>query len=197
MILKLDKLNIGVAITGSFCTFEKVFRELENIAKKGCNIYTIFSYASQNIDSRFGNSKDFIERARKISNREPILTIEGAEPIGPNNLLDILIIVPCTGNTLAKLVNGVIDTPVLMAAKGHLRNNKPLVVAISSNDALGINFKNLGSLLNMKNVYLVPFGQDNYIKKPNSMIAHTDKIIPTLEMALEGKQLQPIIESPF
>lgn len=195
--LKLNNLNIGVAITGSFCTFDKIFLELENLTKEGCNVYTIFSYASQNIDCRFGKSDEFISRAEEITHNKPILTIEEAESLGPQNKLDILIIAPCTGNTLAKLANGITDTPTLMAAKGHLRNNKPLVVSLSTNDALGINFKNIGALLTAKNVYLVPFGQDNFIGKPNSMVAHTNLIIPTLELALEGKQIQPVIKSPY
>ncbi len=194
--LKLNKLNIGVAFTGSFCTFDKIFIELENLIKEGCNVYTIFSYTSQNIDCRFGKSEEFISRAESITLTKPILTLEEAEPLGPQNMLDILIIAPCTGNTLAKLVNGITDTPALMAAKGHIRNNKPLVISLSTNDALGFNFKNIGTMLNTKNVYFVPFGQDNYSGKPNSMVAHTKLIIPTLEQALDGKQIQPVIKSP-
>ena len=196
MSLKLNNLNIGVAFTGSFCTFDKIFIELENLKKEGCNVFTIFSYASQNIDCRFGKSDEFISRAKDIALTEPILTLEKAEPLGPQNMLDILLIAPCTGNSLAKLVNGITDTPALMAAKGHLRNNKPLVISLSTNDALGFNFKNIGAMLNTKNVYFVPFGQDNHTGKPNSMVAHTNLIIPTLEQALEGKQLQPVIKSP-
>ena len=194
--MKLDKLNVGVAFSGSFCTFDKIFIELENLVKEGCNVYTIFSYAAQNIDCRFGKSDEFISRAENTSLNKPILTLEEAEPLGPQNMLDILIIAPCTGNTLSKLVNGITDTPVLMAAKGHLRNNKPLVISLSTNDALGFNFKNIGAVLNTKNVYFVPFGQDNCTKKPNSMTAHTGLIIPTLEQALDGKQIQPVIQSP-
>ncbi len=194
--LKLNNLNIGVALTGSFCTFDKIFVELENLIKEGAKVYTIFSYASQNIDCRFGKSSDFIQKAESITQNKPILTLEEAEPLGPQNMLDILIVAPCTGNSLAKLVNGITDTPALMAAKGHLRNNKPLVIALSTNDALGFNFKNIGAMLNTKNVYFVPFGQDNYNGKPNSMVAHTELIIPSLEQAMEGKQLQPVIRSP-
>lgn len=194
--LKLNKLNIGVAFTGSFCTFDKIFIELENLIKEGSNVYTIFSYAAQNIDCRFGKSEEFISKAESITLTKPILTLEEAEPLGPQNMLDILIIAPCTGNTLAKLVNGITDTPALMAAKGHIRNNKPLVISLSTNDALGFNFKNIGTMLNSKNVYFVPFGQDNYSGKPNSMVAHTNLIIPTLEQALDGKQIQPVIKSP-
>ena len=158
-------------------------------------IQTIFSDAAQSIDSRFGEAKDFVEKARALSNAEPMLTISQAEPIGPKSLLDILVILPCTGNTIAKLANGITDTPALMAAKAHLRNDKPLLLSISTNDALGMNMKNIGLLLNAKNVYFVPFGQDNPDKKPNSMIAHTELLIPSLEAALEGRQYQPVILS--
>lgn len=195
MVLKGKK--IGVAFTGSFCTYSKIFPELERLVEEGAEVCTIFSEASQTIDSRFGRAEDFLKRTEEITGKPPILTIETAEPIGPKSLLDILVIFPCTGNTLAKLANGITDTPVLMAAKAHLRNEKPLVISLSTNDALGMNMKNIGLLLNAKNVYFVPFGQDNPEKKPNSMIAHTERLIPAIEKALEGKQAQPIIDSPF
>ena len=118
----------------------------------------------------------------------------GGRTIGPKGYLDILLIAPCTGNTLAKLANGITDTPVLMAAKAHLRNGRPLVISVSTNDALGINLKNIGLLFNMKNIYFVPFGQDNPEKKPNSMIARTELLIPSIEAALNGKQYQPVIQ---
>ena len=122
-----------------------------------------------------------------------MLTISDAEPIGPESLLDLLILFPCTGNTIAKLANGITDTPALMAAKAHLRNEKPLLLSISTNDALGMNMKNIGLLLNAKHIYFIPFGQDNPQKKPNSMIAHTELLIPAAKAALEGKQYQPLI----
>lgn len=187
--------KVGVAFTGSFCTYQKVFSELENLSREGAVIQTIFSDAAQTIDSRFGEAKDFVEKARVLSKTNPMLTISQAEPIGPKSLLDILVILPCTGNTIAKLANGITDTPVLMAAKAHLRNDKPLLLSISTNYALGMNMKNIGLLLNAKNVYFVPFGQDDPEKKPNSMIAHTDLLIPSLEAALEGRQYQPVIQS--
>lgn len=192
--MDLKGKKVGVALTGSFCTFDKIFTELEKLVEAGADVYTIFSDASQKIASRFGKPEDFISRAEEITGRKPIFTIEEAEPIGPKSYLDILVIFPCTGNTIAKLANGITDTPVLMAAKVHLRNNKPLVISVSTNDALGMNMKNIGLLLNAKNIYFVPFGQDNPEKKNNSLIAHTDKLIPALELALEGKQYQPIIE---
>lgn len=191
--MTLKGKNIGVAFTGSFCTYEKVFKELERLAAEGANIQTIFSDASRTLDSRFGRAKDFVKKAEEMTGNKPMMTIPEAEPIGPGSLLDILVIFPCTGNTIAKLANGITDTPVLMAAKAHLRNNKPLLISISTNDALGMNMKNIGLLLNAKNIYFIPFGQDNPKTKPNSMIAHTELLIPALEAALEGRQYQPII----
>lgn len=195
--MSLANKKIGIAFTGSFCTYKRIFEELEKLIKEGAEIYTIFSNAAQTIDSRFGKSEDFIKKATELTGKKPILTIPEAEPIGPKAYLDALVIFPCTGNTIAKLANGITDGPVLMAAKAHLRNEKPLILSISTNDALGMNMKNIGLLLNSKNIYFIPFGQDDYVKKPNSLIAHTEMIIPTVESAMEGKQIQPIIKSPF
>lgn len=192
--MSLEGKKIGVAYTGSFCTFDKTFKELENLTNTGADVQTIFSYNSQKIDSRFGNANNFIDKAEQITKNKPILSIEDSEPIGPKSLLDILVIMPCTGNTIAKLANAITDTPALMAAKAHLRNQKPLLISISTNDALGMSMKNIGMLLNAKNIYFVPFGQDDPNKKPNSMIAHTELLIPSIEEALIGKQIQPIIK---
>lgn len=191
--MSLKGKRVGVALTGSFCTYEKVFQELKKLTNEGALVQTIFSDAAGTIDSRFGKAEDFIKKAEEITRQKPMRTIPEAEPIGPNSLLDILVLCPCTGNTIAKLANGITDTPALMAAKAHLRNNKPLLISISTNDALGMNMKNIGLLLNAKNIYFVPFGQDNPEKKPNSMIAHTELLIPSLEAALHGRQYQPII----
>lgn len=191
--MSLKGKRVGVALTGSFCTYEKVFQELKKLTDEGALVQTIFSDAAGTIDSRFGKAEDFIKKAEEITRQKPMRTIPEAEPIGPNSLLDILVLFPCTGNTIAKLANGITDTPALMAAKAHLRNNKPLLISISTNDALGMNMKNIGLLLNAKNIYFVPFGQDNPEKKPNSMIAHTELLIPSLEAALHGRQYQPII----
>jgi dipicolinate synthase subunit B len=191
--MKLKGKNVGVAFTGSFCTFDKIEIQVENLLNEGANVYPIFSKNVQDMDSRFGNPREYIAKISDMTGNEPIRTIEEAEPIGPKAYLDILIIAPCTGNTLAKLANGITDTPVLMAAKAHMRNGRPLVISVSTNDALGINFKNIGSLLNLKNIYFVPFGQDNALNKPTSMIAHTELIVETIEKALEGQQLQPVI----
>lgn len=191
--MNLSGKKVGIALTGSFCTYEKMFTELEKLTAAGADVYPILSNASQSIQSRFGKPDTYVTKIKEITGREPIVSIEGAEPIGPKGYLDILAILPCTGNTAAKLANGITDTPVLMAAKAHMRNNKPLVISISTNDGLGMNLKNIGVLCNSKNIYFVPFGQDNYEKKPNSLVAHTQLLIPTLELALEHKQYQPIL----
>ena len=186
--------KVGIALTGSFCTFEKMFLELQKLVNAGADIYPIMSDASQTIESRFGNPDIYVTKIKEFTGKNPIVSIQEAEPIGPKSYLDILAILPCTGNTAAKLANGITDSPVLMAAKAHMRNNKPLVISISTNDGLGMNLKNIGMLCNTKNIYFVPFGQDDYIKKPNSLVAHTDLLIPTLEMALEHKQYQPMLK---
>ncbi len=193
--MSLKGKKIGVAFTGSFCTFEKVFKELKNLVKTEAEVYPIFSDSAQTINSRFGKAEEFLQNAKDITGRAPIKTIKEAEPIGPKSILDLLVIFPCTGNTIAKLANGITDTPALMSAKAHLRNGKPLVISISTNDALGMNMKNIGVLLNAKNIYFVPFGQDDPMKKPNSMVAHTELLIPTLEKALQNEQYQPLIQS--
>ena len=186
--MKLKGKKIGVALTGSFCTYEKAFAQLRKLKEEGAELVTIFSNASQTIDSRFGSPEDFMKEAEEITGSRPLLTISQAEPIGPKSLLDLLIILPCTGNTAAKLANGITDSPVLMAAKAHLRNEKPLLISISTNDALGMNMKNIGILLNVKHIFFVPFGQDAPEKKPNSMIAKTEMLIPAAEAALEERQ---------
>lgn len=192
--MELVGKTIGVAMSGSFCTYENAFQELQKLVEAGAKVQTIFSEAAQTIDSRFGKAEEFVRRAEILTGRTPMLTIAETEPIGPKSLLDLLIILPCTGNTIAKLANGITDTPVLMAAKAHLRNEKPLLLSISTNDALGMNMKNIGLLLNAKHVYFVPFGQDNPEKKPNSMIAHTELLCEAAEAALDGKQYQPILQ---
>ena len=192
--MELTGKKIGVAMSGSFCTYENAFQELQKLVEAGAKVQTIFSEAAQTIDSRFGKAEEFVRRAEILTGRTPMLTIAEAEPIGPKSLLDLLIVLPCTGNTIAKRANGITDTPVLMAAKAHLRNEKPLLLSISTNDALGMNMKNIGLLLNAKHVYFVPFGQDNPEKKPNSMIAHTELLCEAAEAALDGKQYQPILQ---
>lgn len=185
-------MNIGFAMCGSFCTFSKVFPIMEQLATQH-KVFPIFSEACCNIDCRFGQSKDFIAFAQRICNRKVIQTIEEAEPIGPKKLLDALVIAPCTGNTLAKLAHGIADGPVTMAAKSHLRNGRPVIVAVSSNDALGAGAENIGRLLARKCYFFVPFCQDDPVNKPTSMVADFTRIPDTVDAALEGKQLQPIL----
>lgn len=191
--MSLTGKRIGIAFTGSFCTYEKGFHELEKLSDEGAIIQPIFSTIAASSNNRFGKAEDYLNRAKEITGQTPIHTIEGAEPIGPKKLLDILVILPCTGNTLAKLANGITDSPVLMAAKAHLRNNRPLLISLSTNDALGMNMKNIGLLMNAKNIYFIPFGQDDPEGKPNSLISSTGLLIPSLEAALEGRQLQPVL----
>ena len=191
--MTLKNKKIGFGITGSFCTFKTIYPQVQNLIEEGADIIPIFSYATSQTDTRFFKCQDFNNLIADITGHTPFTTITDVEPIGPKGLLDILIIAPCTGNTLAKLHCGIADTPVTLAAKSHLRNDKPVVLGISTNDALANNFKNIGALMNQKNFYFVPFNQDNHIIKPNSMVAHFDLIKPTLELALDGKQIQPVI----
>lgn len=192
--MDFSNYHIGYGITGSFCTFAQSRKAVVKLKELGATITPIFSYQTQNTDTRFGSAKEFVEGICEITESEGIRTIAEAEPIGPNNYLDIMVIAPCTGNTAAKLCTGIVDTPVLMAAKAHMRNGKPLVIAISTNDALGMNFKTIGQLMNMKQIYFVPFGQDNHKAKPNSMVADLSLLPDTIEMALRGKQIQPILK---
>lgn len=194
--MDFSKYNIGFGITGSFCTFAKARKEVEHLCDMGANVIPVFSFQAQKCDTRFGSAKEYVEGICEITGNKGIRTIPAAEPIGPNNFLDIMVIAPCTGNTAAKLCNGIIDTPVLMAAKAHMRNGKPLVIAISTNDALGANFKNIGMLMNMKQIYFVPFGQDNHKSKPNSLVAKMELLPDTIEYALERKQIQPVLQTP-
>ena len=191
--MNLKGKNIGFAMTGSFCTFAKVFEELPRLLETGANVLPIFSQNAQSTDTRFGKAIDFIEKIENLTQNKIIKTISEAEPIGPKKLLDALIIAPCTGNTLGKLANGITDTTVTMAAKSTIRNQKPVIIAVSTNDGLGASAKNIGMLLNMKNIYFVPFNQDDPIKKEKSLVADMSQIVKTAELALEEKQLQPII----
>lgn len=185
-------MEIGFAMCGSFCTYADVFPVMEKLSRAH-HIIPIFSFAAATTDSRFGSATEHLEQARQVCGRSPLRTIEGVEPIGPKKLLDALIIAPCTGNTLAKLAHSIADTPVTMAAKSHLRNGRPVIIAVSTNDALAGAAENIGKLLARKHYYFVPFGQDDADKKPTSMVADFEKIPQTLEAALEGKQLQPVI----
>lgn len=185
-------MNIGFAVCGSFCTFSAVFPAMEAVAKEH-TVIPIFSHSAYTIDSRFGTAQSHIRRATQICGREPIFTIAQAEPIGPKKLLDALIIAPCTGNTLAKLAHSIADGPVTMAAKSHLRNGRPILLAVSTNDALAGAAENLGKLLSRKQYYFVPFGQDDPVQKPTSMVADFSQIPQALSEALEGRQIQPLL----
>ena len=193
--MKFNECKIGFGITGSFCTFGRVKNELEKMAEAGADITPVFSFNTQITNTRFADAGKFVNEIEKICGKAGMKTIAQAEPVGPKALFDVMVIEPCTGNTLAKLCAGITDSPVLMAAKAHLRNERPLVISVSTNDALGINFKNIGYLMNMKNVYFVPFGQDDPVKKPKSMIGDMSKIPDAVEAALEGRQLQPVISN--
>ena len=185
-------MNIGFAMCGSFCTFSKVFPVME-ILSQSHKVFPILSSASCSTDSRFGKAESFITLAERICNRSVIRSIADAEPIGPKKLLDALIIAPCTGNTLAKLAHGIADGPVTMAAKSHLRNGRPVIIAVSTNDALGAAAENIGKLLARKNYYFVPFRQDDPENKPTSMVADFTLIPQSLAAALEGRQIQPML----
>ena len=185
-------MNIGFAICGSLCTFSTVFPIIEKIAKEH-RVFPIMSDAAATIDSRFGTGQSHINEITALCGNAPIRTIAEAEPIGPKKLLDALIIAPCTGNTLAKLAHSIADSPVTMAAKSHLRNGRPVLIAISTNDALAGAAENIGRLLVRKHYYFVPFGQDDPDKKPTSIVADFSKIPEALSLALEGKQMQPIL----
>lgn len=185
-------MNIGFAMTGSFCTYAQVLPVMEQLAKEH-TVIPIFSQSACSIDSRFGTAAEFLRRAEEICGAAPICTVADAEPIGPKKLLDVLVVAPCTGNTLAKLAHSIADTPVTMAVKSHLRNGRPVVIAVSTNDALAGAAENIGKLLGRKHYYFVPFGQDDPLKKPTSMVAHFDLIPDTVAEAAKGRQIQPIL----
>ena len=185
--------RIGFALTGSFCTYEPVLAALKRLTLEYETVVPILSFASAETDSRFGSAHSFRERIEAICGRPVIDTIAGAEPIGPRRLLDLLIVAPCTGNTLAKLAAGIADTPVTLACKAHLRNGRPVVLAVSTNDGLAGNAKSIGQLLDRKHFYFVPFGQDSPINKPASLVADMAAIPETVAAALEGRQLQPML----
>ena len=187
-------MTIGFALCGSFCTYAQAFSIMETLVKEN-TVIPIFSFTSAETDSRFGSAADFLARAEQICGISPLQTIPDVEPIGPKNMLDILLIAPCTGNTLAKLAHSIADTPATMAAKSQLRNGKPVVVAISTNDGLCGAAENIGKLLARKHYYFVPFGQDDPIQKPTSLIADFTKIPDTILFAATGKQIQPLLKA--
>lgn len=182
-------MNIGYCLTGSFCTFDKAIEVVKALVKSGHNVTPVMSENAYGIDTRFGKAKTFQNTLIEISGNSIIHTIEQAEPIGPKNMFDVLCIAPCTGNTLAKLAAGITDTAVTMAAKSHLRNSRPVVIGVSTNDALGCAAKNIGSLLNYKNYYFVPYGMDNYKAKPRSMVCDFSLVEETINKAAKGEEI--------
>ena len=185
-------MNIGFALCGSFCTFSELFPVMEELSKEH-SLIPIFSYNAATTDSRFGEARQHLARAEDICRKKVLGSIPDVEPIGPKKLLDVLVIAPCTGNTLAKLAHGIADTPVTMAAKSHLRNGRPVVIGVSTNDGLGAAAENIGRLLNRKHIYFVPFGQDDPEKKPASLVADFSRVEETVKLAVEGVQIQPIL----
>ena len=186
-----DKKRLGFALCGSFCTFKKVLAEMEKLTEI-YDIIPIMSEGAAATDTRFGKAEDFIKKITEICGKEPITTVAAAEPIGPKALLDVLLIEPCTGNTLGKLANGITDTAVTMAAKAHLRSDRPLIIALATNDAMSANLKNIGQMLSKKCVYFVPMTQDDPQNKPHSLVADFSLTLKTLDAAKEGKQYRPL-----
>jgi dipicolinate synthase subunit B len=190
---RLTGVKIGVVLTGSHCTIEGVLPEIEKFKAEGALIYPIVSYTVDETDNRFYMVAELMNFLKQVTDKPIINTIVKAEPIGPQKMLDVIVVMPATGNTIAKLATGIVDTPALMAIKAHLRNQRPVVIAISTNDALGINARNLGLLLNMKNIYFVPFRQDDPHQKANSLQANLEQVMDTTLCALQGKQIQPLL----
>jgi len=193
---RLEGIKIGVVLTGSHCTMDQVIPQIERMKKEGAEIHFILSDSVNSMDNRFYNTEDLKRLLKDISDYPLINSIVAAEPIGPQKLFDLVIVIPATGNTIAKLANGIVDTPALMAIKGHLRNQRPVVIAVSTNDGLGMNAKNIGLLLNTKNIYFVPFRQDDPLGKQNSLVADMEKAVDAVIHALQGKQLQPVLLGP-
>lgn len=187
-------ITIGYAVTGSFCTFKKTIIQMKKLKKEGYNILPIMSFNAVGIDTRFGKAKDFTKEIEDICSNKIIATIEDAEPIGPKKLCDILIVSPCTGNTLSKLANGIYDTPVTLAVKSHIRNERPVLIGVSTNDALRNSAKNIGLLMNLKHIYFIPLSQDDYEGKPYSVVCDFDKTSEAVKAALDGRQIQPVIK---
>ncbi len=189
----MKKTSIGFAMTGSFCTFERVLKQMEALVRRGYEVLPVLSFNAGTLDTRFMTAEHLRARIVEITGNEPIDTLAGAEPIGPKKMTDVFLIAPATGNSLAKLAAGIYDTPALLGAKSHLRNDRPLVLAVSTNDGLGAAAQNIGRLLNVRNIYFVPFGQDDPVKKPRSLVADFSQIPRTIAAALSGVQMQPML----
>jgi dipicolinate synthase subunit B len=188
-----EGIKIGFALTGSFCTFESIIPQIAKLMEQGAEVIPIMSFNAYNMDTKFGKAEEHINKIKEITKKEIIHTIQDAEPIGPKKLVDIMVIAPCTGNTIAKLANDITDTPVTMAAKSSLRNGNSLVLGISTNNGLGNSAMNIGKLLNSKNVFFIPFRQDNPITKPNSLVFDKNYIGETIQKALLKEQIQPVL----
>ncbi len=189
----MEKIRVGFGLCGSFCTYSAVLPQMEAMVAAGWEVTPLMSAFAAATDTRFGKANEFLKKMQEICGRPVITTIEAAEPIGPQGLLDILILAPCTGNTLGKLACGITDTSVTMAAKAHLRNQRPLLLGVSTNDALGGSAKNIGLLMQAKNVYFIPMRQDDPSEKPCSMVADFSQTLAAAQAALAGKQLQPVL----
>lgn len=189
----LSGRRIGCAMTGSFCTFKEVFDAWRELKETNAELVPIMSFNACSLNTRFYSSTDAVGIFEEICGGRIINTIEKAEPIGPRKLLDLLVVAPCTGNTLAKIANGITDTPVSLAVKSHLRNQRPVLIGVSTNDALGTSAQNIGKLMNVQNIYFIPFAQDDPIQKPNSCVAKWDLLVQSAEKALENRQIQPIL----
>lgn len=189
----MKQTTIGFALTGSFCTFEKALAQMEALIRRGYDVLPVVSFNAGELDTRFMTAEHLRSRIREITGKEPIDSLVGAEPIGPKRMCDVYVIAPATGNSLSKLVNGQFDTPALLGAKSHLRNERPLVLAVSTNDGLGAAAQNIGRLLSWRNLYFVPFGQDDPVKKPRSLVADFQQLPRTVAAALSGVQLQPML----
>lgn len=189
----MEEIKVGFAFCGSFCTYDKAMETLEKVHGLYSDVTPIVSERSAGTDTRFGNAHDFMREMQRICDKRPIDSIKAAEPIGPKKLFDVMVICPCTGNTLAKLAAGITDSSVTMAAKAHLRNGRPLVIAVSTNDGLAASAKNIAALMDKKNVYFVPYRQDDPVKKPTSLVADFSLVPATIDAALKGGQLQPVL----
>lgn len=195
--MNLQGRTIGFGLTGSHCTHDEVLPQMKKLVDLGARVIPIASYTVQTVDSRFGQASDWLSQIKNITGEKILGTIPEAEPIGPRKMLDCMLIAPCTGGSLARLANAITDSPVLMAAKAQMRNQRPVVLAISTNDALGLNGVNLARLLSTKNIYFVPFGQDAPKIKPNSLVARMELIPEACNAAMEGHQLQPLIVEKY
>ncbi|MDF1510445.1 dipicolinate synthase subunit B [Robertmurraya sp. DFI.2.37] len=191
--MSVNGKRIGFGLTGSHCTYDEVFPEIEKLVHAGAEVLPVVTHTVKNTDTRFGKGEDWIERIEELTGNKVIDTIVKAEPLGPKIPLDCMVIAPLTGNSLSKFANAMTDSPVLMAAKATLRNRKPVVLGISTNDALGLNGVNLMRLMATKNIYFIPYGQDDPIKKPNSLVARMSLLLDTVEAAMNGEQIQPVL----